>query len=169
MDITKIIAGKNVPEEINVLVEIPQGSSIKYELDKESGAFLVDRFLHTATAYPFNYGFIPQTHAKDGDPVDVLLLSSISVVPGSVIASRPIGILEMEDESGADNKIIAVPTDKIDPYFAKTRDARDLDEPMKSRIKHFFQSYKELEPDKWVKTGEFLGREDAFKEIRESM
>ena len=109
MDMMKLTAGDNAPEEINVFVEIPQGSSIKYEVDKDSGFLFVDRFLHTAMAYPFNYGFIPQTNADDGDALDVLLISSLPVMPGSVVRARPIGILEMEDEAGMDNKILAVP------------------------------------------------------------
>lgn len=168
MDITKISAGKNVPEEINVFVEIPQGSSVKYELDKTSGAIVVDRFIHTAMAYPFNYGFIPHTHAEDGDPVDVLLLSSFPVAPASVIAARPIGVLEMEDEAGPDNKILAVPISKVDPHYADISDADDLGNPTKNKIKHFFESYKQLEQGKWVKTRNFLGREKAFEEIRKS-
>ncbi len=168
MDITKISAGKNAPEEINVFIEIPQGSSVKYELDKESGLIKVDRFLHTAMAYPFNYGFIPQTHAEDGDPVDVLLLSSLPVTPGCIIAARPIGILEMKDEAGPDNKILAVPVEKVDPDFADIHDVKDLGLPTQNRIKHFFESYKELEPGKWVKTENFLGRERALEEIRKS-
>ncbi len=168
MDITKISAGKNVPEEINVFVEIPQGSSVKYELDKTSGAIVVDRFLHTAMAYPFNYGFIPQTHAEDGDPVDVLLISSFPVAPASVIAARPIGVLEMEDEAGPDNKVLAVPIAKVDADYAHIHDVGDLNEPTKNKIKHFFESYKQLEQGKWVKTRNFLGREKAFEEIRKS-
>mgnify|MGYP001590613363 CR=1 FL=1 len=169
MNIEKISVGKNAPDEVNVFIEIPQGSSIKYELDKDSGAILVDRFLHTATAYPFNYGFIPHTHAKDGDTVDVLLLSSMPVMPGAVVAARPIGVFEMEDEAGPDNKVIAVPVDKVDPYFAKIHDVADLDEPTKGKIKHFFESYKQLEPGKWVKTGEFLDKKKAFEEIQNAM
>jgi inorganic pyrophosphatase len=151
-----------------VVIEIPQGSSVKYELDKESGAITVDRFLHTAMAYPFNYGFIPQTHAEDGDPVDVLLLSSLPVVPGSVIAARPIGVLEMEDEAGPDNKILAVPIIKVDAEYAHIHDVGDLNESTKNKIKYFFESYKKLEPGKWVKTKNFLSKEKALEEIRRS-
>ena len=159
---------QNVPEEINVFVEIPQGSSVKYELDKESGAIVVDRFLHTAMAYPFNYGFNPQTHAEDGDPVDVLLISSLPVVPGSVIAARPIGLLEMEDEAGPDNKILAVPIKKVDADFADVNDVSDLNDATRNKIKHFFESYKQLEPGKWVRTKNFLNREKALEEINKS-
>lgn len=165
MNIDKISTGKNPPEEINVLIEIPQGSSIKYEFDKESGAIMADRFLHTSMIFPFNYGFIPNTHAEDGDPVDVLLISSVSLAPGIVISSRPIGMLEMEDEAGLDNKIIAVPITKIDPQQEDIKDVSDLNNHLKQKIKHFFDRYKELEPNKWVKTKDFLNKEAAEKEI----
>lgn len=169
MDINKISSGKNPPEEINVVVEIPQGSSVKYELDKNSGAIIVDRFLYTSMFYPFNYGFIPQTHAEDGDPVDVVLISSLPVTPGSVIPARPIGFLKMEDEAGPDNKIIAVPTEKIDPTFSHIKDISDINNHLKERIKHFFEKYKELEPGKWVKIKEFLAKEYAEEEIKRSL
>ncbi len=169
MDTKKLSAGKNPPEEINVFVEIPQGSSIKYELDKESGVVMVDRFNFTAMFYPFNYGFIPKTQSQDGDPTDVLVISSYSVAPGTVIPSRPIGMLEMEDEAGIDTKIIAVPTKKVDPFFKNIENIADLDETTKDKIKHFFDHYKELEPGKWVKTKNFLGKEQAIKEIEKSI
>ncbi|PIZ45333.1 inorganic diphosphatase [Candidatus Wolfebacteria bacterium CG_4_10_14_0_2_um_filter_39_18] len=169
MMIDKISSGKNPPKEINVFVEIPQNSSVKYELDKDSGAIFVDRFLYTAMSYPFNYGFIPQTHAEDNDPVDVLVISSLPVFSGAVIAARPIGILEMEDEAGLDNKIIAVPTEKIDPQFSEIKDVKDLNEDTKKKIKHFFETYKQLEPNKWVKVRNFLDREAAEKEITKSL
>lgn len=169
MDIKKIPAGKNPPEEINVLIEIPQGSSIKYELDKESGLIFVDRFAYTAMFYPFNYGFIPNTYAEDGDPVDVLVISTYPVAPGTVIPSRPIGMLEMEDEEGIDTKIIAVPTKKVDPFFANIEDISQLDNSTKKKIQHFFNHYKELEPGKWVKTRNFLSKLDAFKAIKKAL
>lgn len=169
MDINKISSGKNPPEEINVVVEIPQGSSVKYEFDKNSGAIVVDRFLYTSMSYPFNYGFIPQTHAEDGDPVDVVIISSLPVTPGSVIPARPIGLLKMEDEAGLDNKIMAVPTEKIDPAFAHIKDIDDINNHLKERIKHFFERYKELEPGKWVKIKEFLAKEYAEEEIKRSL
>ncbi len=162
-------AGKNPPHEIDVYIEIPQGSSVKYELDKELDVVRVDRFLHTSMQYPFNYGFIPATHAEDGDPADVLLLSSLPIVPGVIVSARPIGVLEMEDEAGPDNKILAVPLEKIDPDLAHIKDAQDLSEHVKRRIKHFFESYKQLENGKWVKTGEFLGKMEAEAEIRKSL
>lgn len=164
-----ISAGKNPPNEVNVLIEIPQGSSIKYELDKKSGVIFVDRFNYTAMNYPFNYGFIPETSAEDGDPVDVLVLSSYPVHPGTVIPSRPIGMLEMEDEAGIDTKIIAVPTVKVDPFFSKINDITDVEESLRVKIKHFFDHYKEVEPNKWVKTKMFLSKEKAYESIKKAM
>jgi len=169
MNLNKLTAGKNPPEEINVFVEIPQGSSIKYELDKESEVVFVDRFAYTAMFYPFNYGFIPQSHAEDGDPVDVLVISTYPVAPGTVIPARPIGMLEMEDEEGIDTKIIAVPTKKVDPFLSKIEEIDDLDQTTKEKIKHFFDHYKELEPGKWVKTRNFLGKEKALEVIKKSL
>jgi len=169
MDLSKLSSGKNPPAEINVFIEIPQGSSVKYELDKESGFIVVDRFNYTGMYYPFNYGFIPKTHSEDGDPMDVLVIASYQVNPGTVIPSRPIGLLEMEDEAGIDTKIIAVPTEKVDPFYIKIKDIEDLDEATKKKIKHFFDHYKELEPKKWVKTKDFLGKEAAYKLIEKSM
>jgi len=169
MDIQKIKAGKNPPEDINVFIEIPQGSQIKYELNKESEVLEVDRFLYTSTSYPFNYGFVPNTLTEDGDPIDVLVISSLAVHPGTIIPSRPIGVLEMEDESGIDWKIIAVPKEKIDPFYAKVKDVADLDDFIKSKIKHFFEVYKQLEPGKWVKVKDFLNSESAKEKIKQSL
>ena len=169
MDLSKIPAGKNPPEDIYVVIEIPQGSSIKYEVDKESGAVFVDRFLFTATYYPFNYGFIPNTLAEDGDPTDVLVISSQPVVPGSVIRSRPIGMLEMEDEEGIDTKIIAVPVSKLDKTFDDIKEVSDLPQATLDKIKHFFEHYKELEPGKWVKVREFKSSEIAKEDIKKSI
>ena len=169
MNLSKLSSGKNPPEEVNVLIEISQGSSIKYEIEKESGVLMVDRFLYPAMFYPFNYGFIPGTQADDGDAEDVLVISSYPVTPGSAIPSRPIGMLEMEDEEGIDTKILAVPTAKVDPAYAHVKDIGDLDEITKKKIKHFFDHYKELEPNKWVKTREFLPREKALEDIKKTM
>lgn len=169
MDIKKLSAGKNPPEEVNVLIEIPQGSSIKYELDKETGMIMVDRFVYTAMFYPFNYGFIPQSHAEDGDPTDVLVISTYPVAPGIVIPSRVIGMLEMEDEEGIDTKIIALPTKKVDPFFSNIEDISQLSKETKEMIKHFFEHYKELEPGKWVKIKNFLGKEKAFEAVKKSI
>jgi len=169
MDISKLPTGKNPPKEINVIIEIPQGSSINYELDKKSGLIFVDRFSYTAMFYPFNYGFIPNTNAEDGDPTDVLVISSYSVAPGSVIPVRPIGMLEMEDEAGIDTKIIGVPTKKVDPFLSHIEDISDLDETTKKKIKHFFDQYKEIEPNKWEKTKDFISKEKAYEEIKKDM
>ena len=169
MNISKLSVGKNPPEEVNVFIEIPQGSSVKYELDKESGVIMIDRFNFTAMFYPFNYGFIPGTSAEDGDPADVLVISSYPVQPGTVIPSRPIGMLEIEDEAGIDTKIIAVPSVKVDPFFSKINNINDLDEMTKKKIQHFFNHYKELEPNKWVKIKNFLSKEEAYKAIKKSI
>lgn len=169
MEISKIPAGKNPPSEINVFIEIPQGSSVKYELDKDSGVLAVDRLLYTSMNYPFSYGFIPNTHAEDGDPTDVLLITSAPLFPGTMIAARPVGMLEMEDEGGIDHKIIAVPTVKIDPELADVNDIDDVDKHLKAKIKHFFDHMKELEPNKWVKTKDFLDKAHAEEVIKKSL
>lgn len=169
MNISTITAGEKAPEEINVIVEIPQGGTIKYELDKKSGALMVDRFMHGAMFYPFNYGFVPATHAEDGDPLDVLVVSTYPVAPGSIIKSRPIGMLEMEDEAGIDTKIIAVPTKKIDPFYAEIEDITDLPDMVRAQIKNMFDRYKDLEANKWVKTKDFLSKDKALEAIKKSM
>ncbi|MEK7092090.1 MAG: inorganic diphosphatase, partial [Patescibacteria group bacterium] len=138
MDINNIPAGKNVPEEVNVFIEISKGSTVKYELDKDMGVIVVDRFGYTAMPYPFDYGFVPNTLSEDSDPLDVLVLTSQPVNQGVVIPVRPIGMLEMEDESGIDTKIIAVPTKKVDPYMAHIEDIADINESIKKMIQHFF-------------------------------
>ncbi len=161
--------GKNPPHEVNVLIEIPKGSSIKYELDKDSGVIMVDRFLHTAMYFPFNYGFIPNTLAEDGDPSDVLVLSDQSVTPGAAIPALPIGMLEMEDESGIDAKIIAVPPSKIDPIYGTYTDVDQLPEALKNKMKNFFENYKALEPGKWVKVKEWKGKDVALEEIQKNI
>ncbi len=165
----KLSPGKNPPEQINVFIEIPQNGSIKYELDKESGVVFVDRFLYTAFSYPFNYGFIPGTHAEDGDPVDVLVLCDKALVPGTVIPACPIGMLEMEDEEGIDTKIIAVPTKKVDPNYGTWTDITDVPQATKDKMKHFFEHYKELEPGKWVKIKEWKGKADALESIKKGL
>ena len=169
MNLSKLSSGKNAPEEVNVFVEISEGSFIKYELDKDSGAIMVDRFLYTNMPYPFSYGFIPNTKAADGDPTDVLIISSQPIAMGTVCPVRVIGMLEMEDEAGIDTKIIAVPTAKLDPFSADIKDIADVNEATKNKIKHFFDHYKDLEPNKWVKTKDFLPKEKAFEDIQESM
>ncbi|OGK15417.1 inorganic pyrophosphatase [Candidatus Roizmanbacteria bacterium RIFCSPHIGHO2_01_FULL_39_12b] len=166
MDLSKLTAGEKSPDEVNVFIEIPQGGTIKYELNPDSGFIFVDRFVYGAMYYPFNYGFIPQTHAEDGDPLDILVVSTFPTAPGTVLPSRPIGMLEMEDEEGIDTKIIAVPRAKIDPFYKEINDVTDLPEILREKIKNFFDRYKDLEPNKWVKTRSFLGREKAYEAIK---
>lgn len=161
MDIMKISLGKNPPEEVNVIIENPMGGApVKYELDKESGAMFVDRFLHTPMVYPGNYGFIPHTLSGDGDPVDVLVVGRTPVMPGAVMPVRPVGVLMMEDDGGQDEKIIAVPTDKLFPYHADVKNYTDLRQINRDQIEHFFTHYKDLEKGKWSKT---LGWGDVNK------
>jgi inorganic pyrophosphatase len=154
---------------VNVVVEIPQGGSIKYELDKESGIVFVDRFVYTAMAYPFNYGFVPGTMADDGDPVDILVISDKAVQAGTVLPAVPIGMLEMEDEEGIDTKVVAVPTLKIDPVFGVYKDVSELPEIVRAKIKHFFEHYKELEPGKWVKIKDWKNADAALEEIKKGI
>ncbi len=161
--------GKKAPELVNVFIEIPMGSSVKYEYDEETDVIKVDRFLYTSMVYPFNYGFVPGTLEEDGDPVDVLVITNQPVAPGTVIEARPIGVLVMEDEEGPDSKIIAVPKEKLDPYFKNVKSVDDLPEIVRERIKHFFEHYKELEPGKWVKVREWLGPQEAMKRIEDAI
>lgn len=169
MDVSKLPTGKAPPHDINVVIEIPQGSSVKYEVDKESGAVVVDRFLFTPMAYPAAYGFIPGTLADDGDPADALVLMPGHVVPGAVIRARPIGMLQMEDESGGDEKIICVPHDKIHTQFTNVQAVEDLPEITRQVIQHFFERYKDLEPGKWVKVTGWAGKAEAEQVIQKSI
>ena len=161
MSWTKITVGPNAPEEVHVIIENPMGGlPVKYELDKDSGMMFVDRFLHTPMYYPGNYGFIPNTLSGDGDPVDVIVLGTIPVMPGAVMTCRPVGVMLMEDNSGADEKIVAVPTTKLFPYHNNVNDVDDIPSILREQIEHFFTHYKDLEPGKWVKTH---GWENAAK------
>ncbi|HIY44265.1 MAG TPA: inorganic diphosphatase [Candidatus Helicobacter avistercoris] len=160
MNLSKIPVGEN-PEKINVVVEIPYGSNIKYELDKESGAVVVDRVMYSAMFYPANYGFVPNTLSDDGDPADVLVLNEYPLQAGSVIKCRLIGVLLMEDESGIDEKLLAVPVSKIDPRYDDIKSLDDLPKITLDRIKNFFETYKMLEPNKWVKVKDYKGKEEA--------
>jgi len=161
MDLEKLSCGNNPPEEINVVIEIPAGSHpVKYELDKDSGALLVDRFMQTPMYYPQNYGFIPHTLSDDGDPCDVLVVARSPLLAGSIIKVRPVGVLLMEDESGKDEKIIAVPIDKVDIHYKNIKSYTDLNPACLSSIEHFFTHYKDLEKGKWVK---IKGWEDGIK------
>lgn len=165
----KIGPGPKAPEEVNVVIEIPVNSGVKYELDKESGILVVDRILYTSMVYPFNYGFIPGTLEEDGDPVDVLVVSNDPLIPGSMIRVRPVGVLETEDEKGRDAKIVAVPVEKVDPRFQGIRDINDIPEAVKQRIEHFFAHYKELEKGKWVKVLGWRDRSEALARIKRAI
>lgn len=166
MDINKIPVGKNPPWDVNAIVEVPLGADpVKYEMDKESGAIFVDRFLHTAMQYPLNYGFVPHTLANDGDPVDILIANRIPVIPGAVVRVRPIGVLIMEDEAGEDEKVLSVPVDDLHPYFANVSSYRGLPQILLDQIAHFFAHYKDLEPDKWVKIKRWGEAEEASRLI----
>jgi inorganic pyrophosphatase len=170
MDITKISPGQDPPFDINVFIEIPQGGlPVKYEPDKTSGALFVNRFLHTTMFYPGNYGFVPQTIAEDGDPVDVLVLSQVAVVPGAVVRCRPIGALMMEDENGKDEKIMAVPVEQLNPYYADVRTADGLPKILRDQIAHLFRHYKDLEAGKWVKVESWAGPDEAAQLIRKAI
>lgn len=162
MDLSKIKAGSN-PDKINAVIEIPYGSNIKYEIDKASGALCVDRVLYGAMFYPANYGFVPNTLADDGDPADVLVLNEYPLAAGSVIPCRLIGVLMMEDESGMDEKLLAVPVSKIDPRYEGIKGVSDLPKATLDKIKNFFETYKLLEPNKWVKVKDFAGAAEAEK------
>ncbi|MBB4575138.1 inorganic diphosphatase [Rhizobium lentis] len=152
MRIDAVSIGNNPPEDVNVIVEVPVGGHpIKYEMDKDAGTLVVDRFLYTPMTYPGNYGFVPHTLSEDGDPIDVLIASTRPLVPGCVINVRPIGVLKMEDNSGKDEKIIAVPSPKLTLRYEKVKDYIDLPEITLKQIEHFFEHYKDLEPGKWVK------------------
>ncbi|AXV16657.1 inorganic diphosphatase [Neorhizobium sp. SOG26] len=152
MRIDAIAVGKNPPEDVNVIVEVPVGGQpIKYEMDKEAGALIVDRFLYTPMTYPGNYGFVPHTLSEDGDPIDVLICNTRPLVPGCVINVRPIGVMVMEDDGGKDEKIIAVPVPKLTQRYDKIKNYTDMPEITLKQIEHFFEHYKDLEPGKWVK------------------
>ena len=170
MDLRMISAGKEPPKDLHAVIEIPLGGvPVKYEMDKASGALFVDRFLHTAMFYPGNYGFIPHTLAEDGDPCDVLVVGPTPVVPGAVIRCRPIGALLMEDEAGGDEKIIAVPVDRLHPFYTGVRSYRDLPTIMCDQIAHFFQHYKDLEKGKWVSITNWLDPEPAEQLVMEAI
>lgn len=170
MRVDAIRIGSNPPEEVNVIVEVPVGGHpIKYELDKEAGTLVVDRFLYTPMTYPGNYGFVPHTLSLDGDPIDVLIANSRPLVPGCVISVRPIGVLIMEDDGGQDEKVIAVPARDVSARFDNVKNYTDLPEITLQQIQHFFEHYKDLEPGKWVKIGDWMGAKTAQKMISEAI
>ena len=166
MSLLNVRPGKKLPHECNVIIEIPKHADpVKYEVDKEAGVLVVDRFIGSLMRYPCNYGFIPETIADDGDPVDVLVITPFPIVHGAVIACRPVGMLSMSDEGGDDAKIIAVPTDKLTPLYHEIQTYEDLPKITLEQIKHFFELYKALEPGKWVKINGWKGVAEAHAEI----
>ena len=166
MGLDRVPAGKDLPNDFNVVIEISMHSEpIKYEVDKDSGAIFVDRFMCTAMHYPCNYGYIPHTIAGDGDPVDVLVMSQFALPPGVVVRCRPIGMLKMTDEAGDDAKVLAVPVDKLTPMYRSVESPRDLPQILLDQISHFFEHYKDLEPGKFVKVNGWVGVEEAKGEI----
>ena len=170
MSLSLVPAGKNVPDEINVIIEVPAHSDpVKYEVDHDSGAIMVDRFMSAAMFYPCNYGYIPNTLADDGDPLDVLVHTPHTVVSGCVIRCRPVGILQMSDEAGGDAKLVAVPVDKLSPLYKHVQEAEDLSPLLIQQITHFFEHYKDLEEGKWVKVEGWGSAADAKEEIRKSV
>lgn len=166
----KIKCGKNAPDDINVVIEIPAFSEpVKYEFDKDSSMLVVDRFMGTCMQYPCNYGFVPNTLSEDGDPVDVLVPTPFPLKHGCIINCRPVGVLKMTDESGVDAKIIAVPTDKLTQAYSHVKSIQDLPPSLLAQIKHFFEHYKELDSNKWVKVDGWEGVEEAKKDIVNSI
>lgn len=170
MSINDIPAGKNIPDEINVIIEIPANSDpVKYEVDKDTGALMVDRFMATAMFYPCNYGYIPNTLSEDGDPLDVLVPTPYPLINGAVIKCRPVGVLKMEDESGIDAKLIAVPVDKLSVIYREVQQETDLPALLLQQIEHFFEHYKDLEKGKWVKVQGWADAAEAKAEIVKSV
>ncbi len=166
MNLDRVNSGRDLPNDFNVIIEIPMNADpIKYEVDKETGAMFVDRFMSTSMHYPCNYGYIPHTLSDDGDPVDVLMLSPVPLIPGVVVRCRPLGMLKMTDEAGEDAKILAVPIDKLCRLYRKKKSHKDLPELVLSQISHFFAHYKDLEVGKWVKIVGWVGVKDAKAEI----
>lgn len=170
MKLDDVCPGKNAPREINVIIEIPmQSLPVKYEVDKKTGAMFVDRFLNVAMYYPCNYGYVPQTLADDGDPVDVLVVTPCPLISGSVITCRPVGMLQMTDEKGVDTKVLAVPLDDLTALYRDVKSYKDLPTNVLDQIAHFFEHYKDLEPSKWVKVDQWQGVEAACAEIEAGM
>ena len=170
MNLDRVNPGKNAPDEINVIIEIPAHSDpVKYEIDKETGAMFVDRFMDTAMHYPCNYGYVPHTLSEDGDPVDVLVITPVPLISGSVIQCRPVCVLQMTDESGPDAKILAVPLSSLSACYGHISAQDDVPPQLLKQISHFFEHYKDLEQDKWVKIDGWHSVEEAKKEIVDSI
>jgi len=169
MSLDRVPTGRDPPNDCNVVIEIPmRADPIKYEVDKETGAVFVDRFMSTAMHYPCNYGYIPQTLSDDGDPCDVLVLSPVPLITGVVVRCRPIGMLKMDDEAGGDSKILAVPIDKLSSLYRDVKSPRDLPQITTQQIAHFFEHYKDLEPGKWVRVASWVEADEAKREIMDS-
>ncbi len=168
MNLDKIGYGEN-PDKVKAIIEIPYGSNIKYEIEKESGAVVLDRVMHSAMFYPANYGFVNQTLSQDGDPADVMILTEYPMQAGVVLNCRLVGVLIMEDESGIDEKLLAVPTSKIDPTYDEIQDLGDIPAHTLAKIKNFFETYKMLEPNKWVKVKEFQDKAAATKILQDAI
>jgi inorganic pyrophosphatase len=167
MFLDAIPIGKNPPDDVNVIIEVPIGGEpIKYEMNKEAGTLFVDRFLHTSMRYPGNYGFVPHTLSDDGDPIDVLVANTRQIIPGAVINVRPVGVLKMEDESGGDEKIIAVPSAKLTQRYVGIKNYTDMPQITIEQMRHFFEHYKDLEPGKWVKVIGWGDAEEAREYIK---
>jgi inorganic pyrophosphatase len=170
MNLDRVSPGKNIPDEINVIIEIPAHSDpVKYEVDKETGAMFVDRFMSTAMHYPCNYGYVPHTLSKDGDPVDVLVATPVPLIAGSVIQCRPVGVLKMTDESGDDAKVLAVPIDKLCKSYRSATSIDDMQPMLLDQIAHFFEHYKDLDEGKWVRVEGWGNIDDAKEEIMSSV
>lgn len=170
MRIEAISIGNHPPDDVNVIVEVPIGGEpVKYEMDKEAGAMIVDRILYTAMQYPGNYGFVPHTISDDGDPIDVLIANQRPIIPGAVINCRPIGALMMKDEAGQDEKLIAVPSNSVSQMYENVASIFDLPEIQRDRIAHFFERYKDLEPGKWVKVDRWADADEAKELIRKAI
>ena len=170
MSLNDVNSGRDVPNDFNVIIEIPMNADpIKYEVDKDSGAIFVDRFMGTAMHYPCNYGYVPRTISDDGDPVDVLVITPFPLIPGVVVRCRPLGMLKMSDEAGGDAKLLAVPIDKILPIYQHWQKPEDMNDLRLHQITHFFEHYKDLEPGKWVKVEGWEGPESARKEISDGL
>ena len=170
MSINDIAPGKNIPEEINVIIEIPANSDpVKYEVDKDTGALMVDRFMATPMFYPCNYGYIPNTLSEDGDPLDVLVVTPYPLINGAVIRCRPVGVLKMEDESGLDAKLMAVPVEKLSALYNDVKEATDLPALLLQQVEHFFENYKDLEKGKWVKVQGWADAAEAKVEIEKAV
>ncbi|MBT8072794.1 MAG: inorganic diphosphatase [Xanthomonadales bacterium] len=170
MSLQQVPSGRKLPDDINVIIEVPMNSpAIKYEVDKDSGAIFVDRMLKTAMYYPCNYGYMPHSLCDDGDPLDILVVLPLPMLPGTVVRCRPVGVLQMRDEAGEDSKVIAVPVTEVTGIYRDVASIGDLDDILLDQIVHFFEHYKDLEKNKWVRTGDLKGVADARQEVLDAV